>query len=807
MPYSSVSELPVAVRDKIKSPKKRRQWLHVFNSEYDKHYDESRAFASAWSVAQKAQKMQKAQKGQMMPGDNFNFFLPLAKVDAKTRTVSGYASTPALDLDGEIVSLDAIKKALPGYWEYRNVREMHTNSAVGVGKEANIDEKGLFLTAKIVDDAAWQKVVEGVYKGFSIGGRKLAKNGNVITEIDWIETSIVDRPANPECKFDVAKRAKDSASAYLLKSRIPRDAKTKALSKMAQAVEILAKESKEPPDVDEKLPNASDGVVRPAVIKTATCKAHGVAGCPDCMCKAHGAVDCEKCSVAKRKFSGKDRKRLVGSGAAMSDGSFPIANAKDLSNAHQAIGRAKNPAKAKAHIKNRAKALGLPNPFKESKKAAKLAEAVAVVSDLELTKSAPPSFLTLGADDGPSVVSPRGSVEGEIWSGHEPDFEQLPLRKDGPGGAKSKPKLAKRMSVAGSLSYCFDSIRDAQRSLLYEAKREGGDKKDAALAAQLGTVAKELAAVIGQKAEHEGAEAIDLTDADDNGLNLEDFSMSVKGAKNEDSLEKLLSQLAKAGRQPTRMQRLGLARGNLKKARKARDAAEEAIKSAHAMHKSAYLAKAAKKKPADDEEFDHAEAMSKLQKAYGELEKLGTFVKAANVQLKKAASRSGQPGQQPTDPEPGFFEVPMGLKELTPAEMATAGPGSKERGSEPPILRMTEPYPGKFAKGNRRLASVSAEVAQLLMEKAAAEAKVEVLERMPAVGNGRRPAAFDVSKLGLGDGSDSTSLFKGVTANSLASDDEETRKSAVGRVIGNMIQGGHGKSVFDPSFHGTAGAA
>jgi 8-oxo-dGTP pyrophosphatase MutT (NUDIX family) len=54
----------------------------------------------------------------------------------------------------------------------------------------------------------------------------------------------------------------------------------------------------------------------------------------------------------------KERKDLADEGKALPDGSFPIANEKDLRNAIQAIGRAKDPDKAKAHIKKRARALG-----------------------------------------------------------------------------------------------------------------------------------------------------------------------------------------------------------------------------------------------------------------------------------------------------------------------------------------------------------------------------------------------------------------------------------------------------------------
>lgn len=60
-----------------------------------------------------------------------------------------------------------------------------------------------------------------------------------------------------------------------------------------------------------------------------------------------------------RDFSEEERQRLAKSGAAMPDGSFPIVTREDLENAIRAIGRAKNPDAAKAHIKKRAKALGL----------------------------------------------------------------------------------------------------------------------------------------------------------------------------------------------------------------------------------------------------------------------------------------------------------------------------------------------------------------------------------------------------------------------------------------------------------------
>ena len=52
------------------------------------------------------------------------------------------------------------------------------------------------------------KVVEGVYKGFSIGGRVTARDAqakHVITGVDLLEISLVDRPANPEAVIELFK--------------------------------------------------------------------------------------------------------------------------------------------------------------------------------------------------------------------------------------------------------------------------------------------------------------------------------------------------------------------------------------------------------------------------------------------------------------------------------------------------------------------------------------------------------------------------------------------------------------------------
>lgn len=139
----------------------------------------------------------------------FPIYAEITKIDDEQRLVMGYASTETRDQQGEVVRRTAIADALPDYMKFGNIREMHTASAVGVAKEADMDEKGLWLGAHVVDDAAWRKVKAGVYKGFSVGGRVTKRDPmdrSIITGLELTEISLVDRPANPDAVYTVVKR-------------------------------------------------------------------------------------------------------------------------------------------------------------------------------------------------------------------------------------------------------------------------------------------------------------------------------------------------------------------------------------------------------------------------------------------------------------------------------------------------------------------------------------------------------------------------------------------------------------------------
>jgi HK97 family phage prohead protease len=142
------------------------------------------------------------------------FYWPIAKLDREQRMVWGYASTEAEDDQGEVIRREALEAALADYMRFANIREMHQPSAVGIATEAAVDDHGLYLGARIVDAEAWRKVTEGVYKGFSIGGRVTARDPGdrkIITGLALTEISVVDRPANPEAVFDCWKAASPAA--------------------------------------------------------------------------------------------------------------------------------------------------------------------------------------------------------------------------------------------------------------------------------------------------------------------------------------------------------------------------------------------------------------------------------------------------------------------------------------------------------------------------------------------------------------------------------------------------------------------
>ena len=164
----------------------------------------------------------KAHAWELAPLSLLDLFLPLMKVDLDRRLVSGVATAETPDRAGEIFDYASSKpyfeqwsaeaRAASGGKSLGAVRAMH--GAVAAGKLTDIafddEAKRIVVQAKIVDDDEWKKVVEGVYTGFSQGGRYVKRwadpeTGLIRYTAEPHEISLVDLPCLPDATFEVIK--------------------------------------------------------------------------------------------------------------------------------------------------------------------------------------------------------------------------------------------------------------------------------------------------------------------------------------------------------------------------------------------------------------------------------------------------------------------------------------------------------------------------------------------------------------------------------------------------------------------------
>lgn len=132
-------------------------------------------------------------------------FVPISKVDATQRLIYGIMAEEAPDKSGEIFdyasskphvqewSDDAVSKTTQAGQEvsFGNVRVQHDPTKVAgklVSLECDDARKCIPIVAKITDDGEWGKVVQGVYTGFSLGGKYLKK---------WVDGSHIRYTAKP----------------------------------------------------------------------------------------------------------------------------------------------------------------------------------------------------------------------------------------------------------------------------------------------------------------------------------------------------------------------------------------------------------------------------------------------------------------------------------------------------------------------------------------------------------------------------------------------------------------------------------
>lgn len=146
------------------------------------------------------------------------------RVDESTRRIRGVAASEEPDRQGEIFDYAASKPYIQAWSEeihktsggksYGNVREMHPRGYIAAGKivELIFDDlkKCVEVVVEIVDDTAWEKIIKGLYTGFSFGGKYAKKWADVASsKMRYaalpFELTLADYPCIPGANFTLTK--------------------------------------------------------------------------------------------------------------------------------------------------------------------------------------------------------------------------------------------------------------------------------------------------------------------------------------------------------------------------------------------------------------------------------------------------------------------------------------------------------------------------------------------------------------------------------------------------------------------------
>lgn len=212
-------------------------------------------------------------------------FIPLMKVDEEQRLVYGRATAEETDKAGEVMDYvtskplfeewsGGIEKATGGLSK-GNVRVMHGMVAAGKLTEIDYDDdaQSIEICAKIVDDNEWNKVKEGVYTGFSVGGAYEKKwdekqeDGTKIKKFTArpMEISIVDNPCVTSATFGLVK-----ADGAIDQVEFKNPEVKEYLAKMQPAAEAVVEEEEATATTEEVLPETSYVPTNMAVAEKAT---------------------------------------------------------------------------------------------------------------------------------------------------------------------------------------------------------------------------------------------------------------------------------------------------------------------------------------------------------------------------------------------------------------------------------------------------------------------------------------------------------------------------------------------------------
>lgn len=293
--------------------------------------------------------------------------------------VYGRVTDASVDSDDQIVDADWSAKALDTWLASGgNVRVQHQAqrdpAGRGVSLDLHKDDGGHYLTAEVVEPVAKRLVEKGVLRAFSVGifrpqilTHNKASRG-IIKGGDIGEVSLVDRPANKNCVFQLVKAASDGLPEFTGKMFGEEETITKALTPTpADLARIVSSAQPQQGSIptsafaDPVANKLNDAINEDNIIEK-------MAAAED---TAYALLETEV-DKKHRDFSMSERKLHAKEGNALPDGSYPIPD-KDALRRAAILARSGhgNVSAARSLIARRAREMGVSNPLDKKKDATK----------------------------------------------------------------------------------------------------------------------------------------------------------------------------------------------------------------------------------------------------------------------------------------------------------------------------------------------------------------------------------------------------------------------------------------------------
>lgn len=459
-------------------------------------------------------------------------FVPLTKVDEAQRLVYGTITQEVLDKSGEVMDYETSKPFFEKWSDEihtasnglskGNLRVMHGLSVAGKLTDINFDDdsKSIDVCAKVVDDGEWEKVLEGCYTGFSVGGKyekRWTDNGVKKYTAGPNEVSLVDNPCVGTATFNLVK-----ADGHV----------DEVMFKVADAGDPSPEPAQEP--VAEPVQGELDLPTNEEIVAKAEEIAKAAADGTVWMNHVEAARD--ELIKAKRNPSKDDEEATEG-------------QAKD----DDAEGSSDN-AESEDDKVSKVTPAGVKQVWTASDGTHFDKKADAEAHELTLVKAAEPTEAEkLKARLEKALNPPTREERAELME----DFDRLGKAINAlstPFGDDGKPVLEKGMYTINRFSNVLSDMASLSRSIKAESTREGGDESDATVSTEIIACVKTLGSSFLSYATNQVQELLAGMD-DDVLVTHYDYYYNAAKENGEDELAKDVCSLISEFKDPSRERR------------------------------------------------------------------------------------------------------------------------------------------------------------------------------------------------------------------------------------------------------------